>query len=45
MSGTKFTVPGEKKSHHEPKQRVLHAIQQLSVLATSGGFEDVPGSE
>ena len=47
MSGAKFILPGERKSHHEPEQSVFSVIQQSTGSATNHGASktDVPRSE
>ena len=37
MSGAKFILPGERKSHHEPEQSVFSVIQQPMGPATNHG--------
>ena len=48
MSGAKFILPGERKSHYEPEQSVFSVIQQpTGPQATNHGLSktDVPRSE
>ena len=47
MSGAKFILPVERKSHHEPEQSVFSVIQQSTGSATNHGASkaDVPRSE
>ena len=47
MSGAKFILPGERKSHHELEQSVFSGIQQSTGPATNHRLSktDVPGTE
>ena len=47
MSGAKFILSGERKSHHEREQSVFSGIQQSTGPATNHCLSktDVPGTE
>ena len=47
MSGAKFILPAERKSHHKPDQSIFSVIQQSTGSATNHGASktDIPRSE
>ena len=47
MSGAKFILPGERKSHHELEQSVFSVIQQPTGPVTNHGLSktEEPRSE